>query len=244
MRKTEGSPSEGFTFCVLRFTFHGLSRANIPQPIPPRAFMQGVGTIFQFTGVIFFLTSMFVCCGSSLLSKDVAENSRLTTICWHSYSAQRAITVGLLASIFFGMALAGIGLGLQAQNHMAPLLAVIVTGIATVFWFAHAVFFAQVMHSIVLTAVCAALGIGFILLFILAIGAYRELLRDPPPRGMEILPADYEVPYSHLHKDSPEVRLAQELDQRRQRLAVQQKELQMLEEKLRRKMEQRDPPKD
>ena len=39
------------------------------------------------------------------------------------------------------------------------------------------------------------------------------------------------------NEDPPEVRLARELEQRRQRLAVEQKELEMLEEKLRKKME-------
>jgi hypothetical protein len=64
--------------------------------------------------------------------------------------------------------------------------------------------------------------------------------RDPPPADMEILPADYKVPYSHYHEDPPEVRLAAELEQRRRRLAVQQKELEMLEEKLKRKLQQTD----
>jgi hypothetical protein len=39
-----------------------------------------------------------------------------------------------------------------------------------------------------------------------------------------------------MHQDPPEVRLARELEQRRQRLAVQQKELELLEQKLRRKI--------
>ena len=71
----------------------------------------------------------------------------------------------------------------------------------------------------------------------LAVGALREMLGNPPPSGHELLPLDYKVPYSHLHADPPEVRLARELEERRQRLAVQQKELEMLEEKIRRKME-------
>ena len=61
-----------------------------------------------------------------------------------------------------------------------------------------------------------------------------------PPPWLEILPADYKVPYSHLHEDPPEVRLARELEQRRERLAVQQKELEMLEGRLKKKLEQRE----
>src|SRR5438477_12049458 len=82
-----------------------------PPASPPRAFTQGVGTVFQFAGVILFIVSMFVCCASSLLSRETAMHTGLTTIGWHSYSAQKAITISLLASIFFGLVLAGFGLG-------------------------------------------------------------------------------------------------------------------------------------
>jgi hypothetical protein len=62
--------------------------------------------------------------------------------------------------------------------------------------------------------------------------------REPPAPGHEVLPIDYKIPYSHYHEDPPEVRLARELEERRQRLAVQQKELEMLEEKLKRKLDE------
>ena len=42
---------------------------------------------------------------------------------------------------------------------------------------------------------------------------------------------------THLHQDPPEVRLAAELAQRRARLAVQQKELEALELRMKRKFE-------
>src|SRR4051794_4410864 len=94
------------------------SPPSSPAP-PPRAFAQGVGLVFQVTGVLLFLCSSFICCGSSLLSKDVATRTDLTRIGWHraadapdqpTYSAQRAITVSVFAAVFFGMALAGVGL--------------------------------------------------------------------------------------------------------------------------------------
>jgi hypothetical protein len=82
----------------------------------------------------------------------------------------------------------------------------------------------------------------FALLAAFAVAALREMRRDPPPVGHEILPADYQVPYSHMHQDPPEVRLARELGQRRERLAVQQKELEMLEERLKRKLDESGSP--
>jgi hypothetical protein len=184
---------------------------------------------------------MLVCCGSSLVSKDVAERRDLMGVGWtigsEFYSAQRAVTVSLLVAVFCGLALAGIGLGLQAQGKFAPYGASVITGFAAVFWAVQAWFFAQQLRSVALAATCGALAVVFAVLAGFGVAALREMRRDPPPPGHEILPADYKVPYSHLHQDPPEVRLARELEQRRERMAVQQKELEMLEERLKRKLE-------
>jgi hypothetical protein len=207
---------------------------------PPRAFTQGVGTVFQFTGVTMFLVLFFVCCFSSLLSKDFATTTRLGDVGWGSYSGQRAVSVGLVIGILQGMALAGIGLGLQAQRRRSATLALVTCLIAAAFWIAHVVFFAVTAKSIALAIVTTILAMVSIVLLILSLVAAGEMRRDPPPEGLELLPADYKVPYSHLHQDPPEVRLARELEQRRQRLEVQQKELEALEQKLHRKLKQDD----
>jgi hypothetical protein len=214
-------------------------------PPPPRAFTQGVGTVFQFVGVILFLVMMFICCGSSLLSKDFATHTNLNDVGWHIsnntiYSAQRATTISVIIGVFLGIAVAGIGLGLQAQNRRSPIGATILTSFGTIFWIIHTVFFADVLHSVLLTLFCGLFSILFAILFVLSVGSLREMRRDPPPMGQEVLPEGYIIPYSHLHQDPPEVRLALELDQRRERLAVQQKELEMLEEKLRKKLDRED----
>jgi hypothetical protein len=72
----------------------------------------------------------------------------------------------------------------------------------------------------------------------LSVGAWREMRANPPPADQDVLPADYKVPYSHMHQDPPEVRIAAELEQRRQRLAHEQKELELLEQKLRDRLKQ------
>jgi hypothetical protein len=220
-----------------------------PSPPPPRAFTQGVGTVFQFVGVTLFLVMMFVCCASSLLSKDTATHTDLTRVGWHlpgdspdhpSYSAQLATTLTVMLGVFFGMAVAGLGLGLQAQNRRAPVLAVVVSIIAIVFWTVQGALFASALRSVWLTVVCVALLLLFGGCLVLSIGALREMRRSPPAESFATLPQDYKIPYSHMHADPPEVRLAKELEDRRQRLAVQQKELEMLEEKLKRRMQQSD----
>ena len=215
---------------------------------PPRAFTQGVGLVFQVAGGTLFLAMMFVCCASGLLSKDWATKTELTKIGWHArgdaadvptYSAQKAMTISLFSAIFFGIALAAIGLGLQAQHRAAPWLALAVTGLATVFWTVQ-FFFAASMRSITFASMTGVLAVGFFILLMMAFNALSEMRRNPPPKGHEILPKDYKIPYSHYHEDPPEVRLERELEQRRERLAVQQKELEMLEERLRKKIEQQD----
>ena len=96
--------------------------------------------------------------------------------------------------------------------------AVVVTGFGALFWAVHLTFFVQKLHSVLLAVLASGLVVLMGVLCALAIGAWREMWRDPPPRGQEILPADYKVPYSHFHADPPEVRLAKELEERRQRL--------------------------
>jgi hypothetical protein len=210
-----------------------------PQP-PPRAFTQGVGTVFQFAGVILFLAFFFTCCLSGLLSKETATQNSLTSIGWGGYTAQRAVSIGMVVGILLGIALAGAGLGLQAMRRNAPFIGVVVSSVGTIFWLFHCAFFAIAARSVILALITLGLAILFATLLALAISAFREMRRSPPPANMEILPPDYKLPYSHLHEDPPEVRLAKELEQRREKLAVQQKELEMLEQKLHRKLKEKD----
>lgn len=206
---------------------------------PPRAFGQGVGTIFQVVGVMMFIASMFVGCASAFISKDIATKTSLVNVGWRHYSAQMAITDSLIASVFFGIALATLGLGLQAQNRRTPLLAVIVALLGMAFWLVQLALFVDV-HLLLMSVISAVLCVLFVVLLGFALGAWMEMRRNPTPARFEILPADYKVPYSHMHEDPPEVRLERELQARKERLAVQQKELQLLEEKLRRKMKEKD----
>jgi hypothetical protein len=187
---------------------------------------------------------MFICCGSGLLSRNVATSETFAKVGWGDvgdgsgrkiYSAQRAVAISIPAGVFFGMALAGVGLGLQAQHRRAPLWAVGVTTLAAAFFAFNLIFAAIGMKSFVFSLIAGGLTIFFVVLLLFSIGALRDMRAHPPPADLEILPLDYKVPYSHLHQDPPEVRLARELEQRRQRLAVEQKELEMLEEKLKRK---------
>lgn len=210
-----------------------------PSP-PPRAFTQGVGTVFQGVGAILFLLLMATCCGSGLLSKETAERQDLSRLGWHLpgghiYSVPRAMSVEMVVGLGLSIALATIGLGLQATRRSAGRAAATLPALGAIFWLVHLVFAIQAARSVGLSIVAALLSALFILLAILGIGAAREMRRDPPPSGHELLPADYKVPYSWYHPDPPEVRLEKELEERRRKLEVQRKELESLEEKLRNK---------
>ena len=221
----------------------------LPQPVapPPRAFSQGVGTLFQTVGGLVFLAFTFFCCGSALTSKEWATNPARDKIGWGAannsarplYSARDWTIATVAAGVILGLAAAGLGLGLQADKRRAALAAVALTSLALVFWTIQAIFAAQAMRSIFLSTVCFALAGIFGVLGVLAVGAFGELSRNPPAPGVEILPADYQQPFSHLHQDSPEARIANEIAQRKQKLEVQQKELEALERRLKRRMEEK-----
>ncbi len=212
-----------------------------PDPTPPpRAFTQGVGTVYQFTGVTLFLATMAICCGSGLMSMDTAKREDLARIGWHVfgqnrplYSAQKGISVAATVAVGLGVSLAAVGLGLQGTRPHSAQGATLVSGIGTLFYLFHAIFFAVVLRSIGLTLVCAVLSLAFGGLLALAIGAWREMRLNPPPADLTILPPDYKVPYSHMHDEAPEVRYAAELEQRRRRLEVQQKEIEAMEARIR-----------
>src|SRR4051812_5830065 len=121
------------------------------SPSPPRAFTQGVGTVFQFAGVTLFLVLMFVCCASGLLSPRTAIRKDLSNVGWPysveagttaAYSVPKAMTVSLAFGVFSGIALAGLGLGLQATHRKTPFAAIALTGFASAFYALHSVFFA------------------------------------------------------------------------------------------------------
>src|SRR6185436_4290182 len=231
-----------------RLTCSTMPSAEDPKPAvsPPRAFTQGVGTVFQFAGGILFILLSLTCCGSGLLMKDTAQPKDLTRIGWHLpddapdhpfYSAQQATSTALIGGIAFALAIAGIGLGLQATRRSAAAGAVAVALLGVIFWAIHGVFFVQAMRVWLPAAIAILLMLVYAVFFALAIAAWREMKRNPPAMGHEVLPEGYKIPYSWYHDDPPEVRLERELEQRRERLAVQQKELEMMEEKLKKEKE-------
>lgn len=161
--------------------------AQSPQsPPPPHAFAQGVGTVFQFVGVTLFVLSMLVCCGTSLISKDAATHTGLTTVGWHRagsppdqpfYSAQRALTISLPAALCYGLALAALGLGLQSESPAAPLSAFAVNVFAALAWIVQSAFFISI-RWIWMSILCTAMLMIALVLLLLSTIAIRDM-REP-----------------------------------------------------------------
>ena len=144
-----------------------------------------------------FLVMFFVCCGSSLLSKDWATRSELTQIGWGesgetrqvAYSAQRALTISVFAGVLFGMALAGSGLGMQAGSRIAAPGAVVVTLLGTIFWVVHTIFAATAVRSTLFALVAGGLAVLFAVLLVFAIHAFRRDAKKSPAGGSRRAPA-------------------------------------------------------
>jgi hypothetical protein len=209
-----------------------------PLQPPPHAFTQGVGTVFQFVGVILFLISMTICCGSGLFSKTSSGSQPFSEVGWKNYDVQRAVICSLMGSIVLGIALSTIGLGLQATRRWAPLAAVGITAAATSFFGLQVAFFISI-GWILMAVISFVEGIGTVVLLMLAVGALREMRANPAQADQDVLPEGYTMPYSHLHEEPPEVRLARELAQRRRKLEIEQKELEQLERRLKRRQEEK-----
>ena len=121
-----------------------------------------------------FLAGMFICCGSSLLNRDWATSGQLSQVAWHGYSFQRALSICVSATVLFGLALAGAGLGMQAQRRSATGLAIVICAVGVVFWGFHFVVAAWGIESVLFSALAALLGFAFLLLLILSVIAASE----------------------------------------------------------------------
>ena len=171
---------------------------------PPRAFAQGTGVLLQFVGVVMFLTTCCVCSLSGLwegvLTKEQAERKVhekeeivITFRRMFEEPGRAGASIMVVFSTVGGLALAGFGLGLQADKPRAALGAVI----SAMLW----------MLTMILAGVCLWIGdgswlarginalffVGSIIIVSFTVAACREVRANPPPPGLEILPPDFEI---------------------------------------------------
>jgi hypothetical protein len=132
-----------------------------------------------------------------------------------------------------GLALASFGLGLQAERRRSAwgavvtaavmLTALLAAGVAL--WMGGAPWLVRIWHALLLVLIAILAGFS--------VAALRQILADPPPAGVDVIPPGAKVPYSFYHDDPPEVRLARDLANRRAKLDAEREELERMERELR-----------
>lgn len=210
---------------------------------PPRAFAQGTGVLLQTVGVILFLSSCCVCSLSSWWQPLQDHGQTLGAIqsgqpiggSWRDL-AQRPREAGYTLTVVFGtvggLGMAVFGLGLQAERRRAgvaafattTLLLVILIFAGVLLWHGGATWAARGLHALLTLIVALLAGFTWV--------AMRQVLANPPPADIDIVPPGVKIPYSFYHEDSPEVRLTKELANRRARLEAEKQDIDRLEQEL------------
>ncbi|MEX2213668.1 MAG: hypothetical protein WD768_06050 [Phycisphaeraceae bacterium] len=181
-----------------------------PSVPPVRAFAQGTGVLLQVVGIMLFLVTSCMCVFAGVwdppLSKDAAAEtlekeadpqSALLAIAAEPGRLGKFLTV--VISSVAGLSLAVFGLGLQSDKPRAALgavitaflwLATLLTG-GVMLWTGAGTIAMRIWNFLLVAA--AAIVLAF------TIAALRQVLRHPPPKGLEILPPDFEIPKSYKH---------------------------------------------
>lgn len=212
-------------------------------PPPPRAFAQGTGIVLQTIGMLFFLSSCCVCSLSSWWQPmqdrgQALEHYQSGRPIGGSLSdlAERPVEAGYAITVFFGtvggLGMAVFGLGLQAERRRAGIAAFITTAALAIIllfsgallWYGGATWLARALHALLTLIVLILNGFTW--------HAMRQVLADPPPADIDIVPPGTKIPYSFYHDDPPEVRLAKELANRRAKLDADRRELDRMQREL------------
>ncbi len=206
---------------------------------PPRAFAQGVGVVLQGLGALMALTNCCVCSLAGLWDPNVTSHEARQIIAADpqvisdpgSYlrdPVRAAAAVTILAATIGGMALAALGLGMQADRPRpayGALVANIVLGIVLLaagagLWIGDAGWALRSWHAMLTLATLLALPF--------TIAAVRQVLRHPPPPVDETLPPGFDARDVLAGEKPSRLRVAQ----LRAQLDIQQRELERLEREI------------
>jgi len=226
------------------------------QTPPPRAFSQGVGLLMQTVGVIMFLTTCCICGTSGLwdparppqeaidqVPTDLQTPHVVSPLGLDDMLEQPA-KAGLMLLVVTmsvgGLAMAGFGLGLQAQRRESGigslitcslcLLTLILAGLGL--WSGDGSAVARITHAFLTLLMLVMVGFTWT--------GWQEIRKNPPPGDIDIVPPGTKIPYSIYHDDPPDVRMAKELAQRRAKLEAEQRELEKMEEALKNQQAEND----
>ena len=226
---------------------------DAPQP---RAFAHGVGLVLQTVGVVLFLSSCCICASARMWERPPTQSEVIDQLAadptladrslrdWLDDPTRTSVMLTVMFSTVGGLAMAGFGLGLQAERRRAPAGAVVVTaGLLTVLlvaapglWTDAAGWGIRLWHALA----CIVVAV----LLVMSAAAWRQFRVNPPPTDVDIVPPGTKIPYSWYHDDPPEVRMAAEIAARRARLDAERAEIDQLERELKAKSQKREPDSD
>ena len=220
-----------------------LTGESAARPSLPRAFAQGTGVVLQTVGMILFLSTCCVCSLTSLWDPgasrgETVENFRrggpglVTLRTLPQTPAQTGYMLLVMFTTVGGLALASFGLGLQAERRRSAWGALATTGVmlasllagGVALWAGGAPWAVRAWHAGLLLVVAALAGF--------CAAALRQVMADPPPPDVDVVPPGAKIPYSFYHDDPPEVRLARDLAARRAKLDAERDEIDRMEREL------------
>lgn len=215
-----------------------------PATPPPRAFAQGTGVLLQTVGMILFFCSCCICALTPTWDERITSPMEIEQAIRDNrpgvHSIRAALSSPARAGYVFtvtcstlgGLALAGFGLGLQADRGRSALGAVATAvGVESVLllsgvglWVGSAPIPATLLNLLMLLV--------YAILLAFCVAAYRQVKATPPPADIDIVPPGTKIPYSFYHDDPPDVRLARDIAARQAKLDAEQKELDRLQREL------------
>lgn len=217
---------------------------STPRTPPPRAFAQGTGIVLQTVGILLFLTNGCVCSMTGLWDPVASRTDVIEQIDsgrplgmsiqrMFEDPAKAGYMLTVVTSTVGGLAMGVLGLGLQTDRRRAAagaLVSVAMTGAVmlaagVLLWVGAAPWGARAWNAVLLAVILTAMVFTW--------HALREVRAAPPPPDIDIVPPGTKIPYSFYHDDSPEVRLAKELENRKAKLEAEREEIEKMERELR-----------
>jgi hypothetical protein len=157
---------------------------NLP-PGDPRAFVRGVGLVFQIAGMSCLLGGCCIGSFSGLIQGPSVEASGFRQWLTQSPPGQVIAAVNIVVTCLAGLALAVFGMGLQHERAGGAVGAAVTTGVLALSWAVTTTasfLAAPALLRILLQLLFLAASV---VLFLLALAARRELQLNPPPAAAE-----------------------------------------------------------
>lgn len=168
------------------------------DPPPPRAFAQGVGILFQTVGCLLFMSTCCVCSTSFLWDPIRGQHETPADInATINDPARRGLVITIMAMSAGGAALAAFGLGMQSDRRKAVPAAMATCSVLLVFLIAAAVNLWSGDSGIGSRAWNGCMIVLQMILLGFAIGAWRDVKRNPPSGEPNLVPYDYDPKNDH-----------------------------------------------